>query len=362
MADLKTALYEKHVALGAKMAPFGGYIMPIQYHSIQAEHLRVRETVGVFDVSHMGEFIVRGEGALDFVDRMTVNSVAKLQIDQAQYSAMLLENGGIVDDLLVYRFEDHFMIVVNASNRRKDFAWLENHQPENVELFDASEEYSLLAIQGRNAVELVQSLTAENLEEIKYYWFKEGVVADCPAIISRTGYTGEDGLELYVENKYATKLWDRVMEAGKSFSIEPIGLGARDTLRLEMKFALYGNDIDETTNPIEAGLGWITKSAKGEFIGRNAILDVKKHGITRKLIGFEAEGKAIPRHGYDCFQGGDKIGHVTSGCWSPCLEKGIGIAYLATEFTQVGTRFEVDIRGKRIPAVVVDTPFYKRSY
>lgn len=364
MEGAKTALYEKHVALGAKMVSFGGYIMPIQYHSIVEEHRRVRASVGLFDVSHMGEFIVRGEKALEFLNRITVNNVTKLHVNQAQYSAMLLEDGGIIDDLLVYRFEDHLMMVVNAANRRKDFEWVSRHAAgfNGVEVRDASDEITLLAIQGRNAPELVQSLTDTPLDEIKYYWFHEGTVAGSPAVISRTGYTGEDGFELYIANEHAENLWDAVLEAGRRYDIEPVGLGARDTLRLEMKFALYGNDIDETTNPIEAGLGWVTKVNKGDFIGRDAILKVKEKGLTRRLIGFEIEGKAIPRHGYACLQGGESIGHVTSGGWSPSLDKGIGMAYLAKEYTQVGTRFEIDVRNRLFNATVVETPFYRRPY
>ncbi len=362
MEGAKTALYNKHVEAGAKLAPFAGYIMPIQYAGINAEHRKVRESVGMFDVSHMGEFFVSGDGAAEWLNSMTVNNVRKLNVNQAQYSATLFEDGGIVDDLLVYRFEDKFMIVVNAANRQKDWNHFVDNKPDGVELVDDSDSYSLLAIQGRNAQPTIQKLTDVKLEEIKYYHFAEGNVADMPMIISRTGYTGEDGFELYVKNEYAEKLWDAIMEAGAEFDIEPIGLGARDTLRLEMKFALYGNDIDHTTNTIEAGLGWITKSAKGEFIGRDAVLKVKEQGITRKLIGFEVEGKAIPRHEYECFLGDEKIGHVTSGCWSPMLDKGVGMAYLDKEYTQVGTRFEVAIRNKRVPAVVVETPFYKRPY
>lgn len=362
MEGAKTALYDKHVAAGAKMVPFAGFVMPIQYHSIKAEHLKVRESVGIFDVSHMGEFLVTGEGAADFLNSKTVNNVHKLKVGQAQYSAALRPEGGIIDDLLVYRFEDHYMVVVNAANRDKDIEALSQGAPDSVKIRDASEEFSLMAIQGRNAPATIQKLTDVALDEIKYYRFVEGEISGMPAIISRTGYTGEDGFELYVANEYAGKIWDAVMEAGEEFEIEPIGLGARDTLRLEMKFSLYGNDIDETTNPIEAGLGWITKVNKGEFIGKEAILKVKADGITRKLIGFEVEGKAIPRHDYECFMGDEKIGYVTSGCWSPNLDKGIGMAYLAKEYTPVETRFEIEIRNKRIPAVVVETPFYKRPY
>ncbi len=362
MEGTKTALHEKHIAAGGKMVEFAGYIMPIQYHSITAEHKKVRESVGVFDVSHMGEIWVRGEGALDFINKITVNNPTKLQVNQAQYSAMLFEDGGFIDDLIVYRFENKYMLVVNASNHAKDLAWIEQHAPANVTIDDASHRMSLLAVQGRNAPAVIQKLTDTNLEEIKFYWFREGEIAGHPAIISATGYTGEAGFELYVDNESAPEIWDAVMEAGQEFDIEPIGLGARDTLRLEMKFSLYGNDIDENHHPLEAGLGWITKVNKGEFIGRDAVLAAKEKGLTRKLIGFEVEGKAIPRHGYECFQGDTKIGDVTSGVWSPSLDTGIGMAYLNKEFTAVGTKFELDIRGKRKPARVVETPFYKRPY
>lgn len=362
MDGAKTALYDKHVAAGAKMVPFAGYQMPIQYRSITEEHKRVRTTVGIFDVSHMGEVWVKGDRAADFVSKITVNNAAKLQVNQAQYSAMLYENGGIIDDLLVYRFPDRFLLVVNASNREKDIDWIRKHAPGDVVIDDASDRISLMAIQGRNAHQVVQKLTKTKLDEILFYWFREGEIDGHRAIISRTGYTGEEGFELYVDNEDAPAIWDAVMEAGKEFDIEPIGLGARDTLRMEMKYCLYGNDIDETTNPIEAGLGWITKVNKGEFIGRDTILDVKAKGIERKLVGFVVEGKAIPRHGYECFAGGEKIGAVTSGCWSPSIDQGIGIAYLAKEYTPLDTKFELDIRGKMVSAKVVETPFYKRDY
>jgi len=362
MEGVKTAFYEKHLVFGAKMVPFAGYLMPIQYHSITAEHLHVRQSVGVFDVSHMGEIWVKGDRAIEFVNRMTVNNVSKLQVNQAQYSALLYENGGIVDDLIVYRFPDRILLVVNASNKDKDYTWIEKHAPGDIILDDASDRMSLLAVQGRHAKAVVQKLTTTNLDDIGFYWFRDGLVADARCIISRTGYTGEEGFELYIDNESAEQVWNAVFEAGREFDIQPIGLGARDTLRLEMKYALYGNDIDQNTNPIEAGLGWITKVNKGDFIGRDAILEVKEKGLTRKLIGFEIDGKAIPRHEYKCFQGDSEIGFVTSGCWSPSLDKGIGMAYLETEYTQVGTRFEVDVRGKRIPAFVVETPFYNRPY
>jgi len=362
MEGAKTALYEKHIEAGAKMVPFAGYMMPIQYESIKAEHEHVRNSVGVFDVSHMGEVWIKGDGAVDFVNSITVNNVSKLAENQAQYSAMLFDDGGIVDDLIVYRYPDKIMMVINASNHDKDVEWIKKHAGNKVEIEDASDKMSLMAVQGRHAETILQKLTDVKLDEIKFYWFRQGKIADVEAIISRTGYTGEAGFELYVSNEDIVKLWEAVFEAGKEYDIRPIGLGARDTLRLEMKYALYGNDIDETTNPIEAGLGWITKANKGEFVGREAILEAKSKGLTRKLIGFELEGKAIPRHDYLCFQGDEEIGKVTSGCWSPSLEKGIGTAYLKKEYTAVGTHFELEIRGKRISAKVVETPFYKRPY
>lgn len=362
MEGVKTALYNRHVEAGAKLVPFAGFLMPIQYRSITEEHRKVRGSVGVFDVSHMGEFWVKGDKAVEFVERLTVNNVRKLQVNQAQYSAMLYENAGIIDDLIVYRLEDRFMLVVNAANREKDWEWIKQHTIDGVEIEDASDRMSLLAVQGRHAEDVIGKLTETDLSAIKFYWFREGEVAGHRAIISRTGYTGEAGFELYVDNENAPEIWDAVLEAGEEFGIEPAGLGARDTLRMEMKLALYGNDIDQTTNPIEAGLGWITKVNKGDFVGREAVQAVKEKGISRKLIGFEVEGKAIPRKDYVCYQGAEEIGLVTSGCWSPSLDKGIGMAYLSKENTPVGTRFELEIRGKRIPAQVVETPFYHRDY
>jgi len=362
MDGAKTALYEKHVEAGAKIVPFAGHLMPIQYRSIVEEHKRVRSTVGIFDVSHMGEIWIKGDRAAEFVSKITVNNAAKLQVNQAQYSAMLYENGGIIDDLIVYRYPDRFLLVVNAANRQKDFDWIKRRASGDIIIDDASDRISLLAVQGRNAKQVVQKLTRTKLDEFQFYWFREGEIAGHRTIISRTGYTGEEGFELYVDNETAPAVWDAVLDAGQEFEIEPVGLGARDTLRMEMKYALYGNDIDENTNPIEAGLGWITKVNKGDFIGRDAILEIKAKGIERKLIGFVVEGKAIPRHEYECFSAGEKIGVVTSGCWSPTLDQGIGIAYLAKEYAPLDSRFELDIRGKKITAKVVETPFYKRDY
>ena len=290
MAAKPTALTEVHRARGAKIVEFAGFLMPIQYQSIRSEHLRVRTTVGVFDVSHMGEFHVTGADREAFVDSITVNDVKGLQVGQVQYSCMCMPHAGIVDDLLVYRFPDKIMLVVNASNAEKDWNWIRQHQRGDVQLRNASDEITLLAVQGRYAEPLVQKLTKTDLSRIKYYWFDEGEVAGAKAILSRTGYTGEDGFEIYHANADARQVWDALFEAGKEFQLEPIGLGARDSLRLEMKMCLYGNDIDETTNPLEAGLGWITKLSKGEFVGRQKLLDVKEQGLRRKLVGLEVEG------------------------------------------------------------------------
>jgi aminomethyltransferase len=361
----KTALTEVHRQLGAKMVEFAGYEMPIQYSSIRAEHLRVRTTVGVFDVSHMGEFYVTGPDREAFVDHVTVNDVKGLHEGQVHYSCACMPNAGIVDDLLVYRFPDKIMLVVNGANVEKDWNWFVSQKRGNIELTDHTDEITLLAIQGRYAQPLIQKLTKTDLSEIKYYWFKEGEVAGAKAIISRTGYTGEDGFELYFENRHALKLWDALFEAGKEFQFEPIGLGARDSLRLEMKMCLYGNDIDETTNPLEAGLGWITKLNKGDFIGREKLLEIKKAGLNRKLVGIEVEGAGFPRHGYSILgANGSKnsIGTVTSGTVSPCLNKGIATGYVPLSLSEPGSKVQIDCRGRIFPAEVVKTPFYQRPY
>lgn len=359
MQPKKTALYETHRKLGAKIVEFAGFLMPLQYTSIMAEHLRVRSTVGVFDVSHMGEIEFWGEGALEFLQRMTVNDVSRLAVNQAQYSVMCYEDGGVVDDLLLYRFSDHYMMVVNAVNTEKDYQWLKEHQPPGVKLKNVSDQITLLAVQGRKSQVTLQKLTPLDLSTIRYYHFQQGKLADTPMIISRTGYTGEDGFELYIDRKDSQRVWEAVMEAGREFNIEPVGLGARDTLRLEMKYCLYGSDIDQTTNPLEAGLGWLIKFDKGDFIGREALLKVKERGLTRRLIGFRMEDRVIPRHGYPIFREDQQIGHVTSGTFSPCLKAGIGMGYVKRGFSEVGTELEVLIRGKRVRAKVVETPFYK---
>lgn len=348
------------------MVDFAGYKMPIQYHSIRAEHIRVRTTVGVFDVSHMGEFFVTGAGREAFIDSMTVNDIKSMHVGQAQYSCMCMPNGGIVDDLLIYKFEDRFMIVVNAANMQKDWEWLYSHKPADVEMRNRTEDYSLLAIQGREAPAVVQQIVESDVTSLRYYTFVEGRVCDHPAIISRTGYTGEDGFELYLENEYAPEVWDAVMNAGKQFEIEPIGLGARDSLRLEMKMALYGNDIDDTTNPLEAGLGWITKLNKeADFIGKAELLKVKEAGVTRRLVAIELDGGGFPRPHYPILskvEGGEVVGEVTSGTVSPMLNKGIALGYVPVELAKIGTELAIDCRGKICAAEVIKPPFYNRPY
>ncbi|MDZ7292380.1 MAG: glycine cleavage system aminomethyltransferase GcvT [candidate division KSB1 bacterium] len=358
----KTALYDIHAGLGAKLVEFAGYWMPVQYRGIIEEHRKVRSSVGVFDVSHMGEFEFRGKAASEFLQRMTINDISRLQEYQAQYSAICYPDGGIVDDVIVYRWPDRYMMVVNASNIEKDFAWLSQHATPEVGLVNSSDEISLFAVQGRHAQATLQKIVNVNLAGVKYYWFISGEIAGVPAFISRTGYTGEDGFEVGVAVPYSEKVWNAIFEAGKEFGIEPIGLGARDTLRLEMKYCLYGNDIDQTTNPLEAGLGWITKMEKGDFIGRDAILKIKTAGIARKLVGFELEGKNIARHGYPILKEGAQIGRVTSGTFSPSLEKSIGMGYVASEHATVDTELAIDIRGRVARGRVVKTPFYQRPY
>jgi len=358
----KTALYDVHQKLGAKLIEFAGYYMPVLYKGILEEHLRVRRTVGMFDVSHMGEFEVSGENAERFLQRMTINDVAGLQMYQAQYNALCYEHGGIVDDLLVYRLPDRFLLVVNASNIDKDFQWLQEHLLDHVSLTNRTDDFSLLAVQGRNATAVLQKLTSANLSDIKNYWFISDKLADVAMLIARTGYTGEEGYEIMFAPEHSKKVWQRIMDAGKEFEIEPIGLGARDTLRLEVKYCLYGNDIDKTTNPLEAGLGWITKLKKGDFIGRDALLQIKEKGMTRKLVGFEIKDRAFPRKGYEIFSQEKQIGVVTSGMFSPVLEKSIGLGYVESAFTDIGTELSISIRGKKIRAEVVKTPFYVRPY
>ena len=363
MSTKKTALYDIHKEAGAKLVEFAGYYMPIQYKGINEEHKRVRSSVGIFDVSHMGEFEISGEKAEEFLQYVTINDVKNLSVNQVQYSALCYEDGGIVDDLLVYRFQDKFMSVVNASNLDKDFDWLKNHLIDGVDLKNRSDDFSLIAVQGRKAEATLQKLTKSDLSQLDTYWLTEGKIAGNAAMIARTGYTGEDGFEVMVENENVKHTWQEIMEAGEEFEIEPIGLGARDTLRLEVKYCLYGNDIDKTTNPLEAGLGWITKLNKdGDFIGKNAIRKVKEDGLSRKLVCFELGGKAIPRHGYKIASNDEEVGYVTSGMFSPLLNKPIGLGYVQINKAKVGTQLTVDIRNRKFPATIVKPPFYKRDY
>lgn len=360
----KTALYDIHKQAGAKLVEFAGFFMPIQYKGINDEHLRVRTSVGIFDVSHMGEFEISGPRAEEFVHYMTVNDVKNLNIYQVQYSAMCYDDGGIVDDLLVYRYPDKFIMVVNASNIEKDFQWLKDHLfDDGVELKNRSDEFSLLAVQGRKAETTLQKLTEVDLSPIKNYWSADAEIVNVPAMIARTGYTGEDGFEVMIKNNEAEKVWHAIMDAGEEFDIEPIGLAARDTLRMEVNFCLYGNDIDKTTNPLEAGLGWITKLNKeGDFIASDVLKKVKEDGLSRKLVAFELEGKAIPRHEYEIMSNEQQVGFVTSGMYSPILNKPIGLGYVDIDRTKIGTQLTIDIRGRKFPATIVKPPFYKRDY
>ncbi len=358
----KTKFYNIHVKAGAKIVEFAGYLMPIQYSSIIGEHKAVRNSVGVFDVSHMGEVFVKGEKALDFVQQITVNDASKLIPGRVQYSAMCYEDGGIVDDLLVYRLaENEFLLVINASNIEKDFDWMKKNNL-GVDLQNKSDEYSLLAVQGPNSKKIIQKLTSDPVD-IEYYHFMNTKINGINLILSRTGYTGELGYELYFQGdeKIAEGLWNSVMETGKEFNIQPAGLAARDSLRLEMGFCLYGNDIDQTTNPLEAGLGWITKLKKDKFIGKEALLKVKEKGLKRKLVPLTTDEKAFPRHGYDLTAEGKKIGTVTSGTVSPVLDKPIALGYVDIEFANEGSKINFSIRGKEIPAEVVKLPFIKKE-
>ena len=355
----RTPLRDVHVKAGAKMVPFGGWDMPVQYTGIIEEHRAVRRAAGLFDISHMGEFEIQGRDALAIVQRLCTNDAAALQIGQVQYSLLCYREGGIVDDLTLYRLgDDHFMLTVNASNIDKDWRWVTEHGRGDARWKNVSEETALLAVQGPKAEALVQRLADADVTRVLYYHFIRGKVAGVPAIISRTGYTGEDGFELYIPAARAERLWYALMDAGKADGIRPIGLGARDTLRLEMKFALYGNDIDQTTNPLEAGLGWVVKPAKGDFIGKAPIEALRAAGVKRKLVGFEMAERAVPRHGYRLLKNGAEAGVVTSGSFGPAVEKSIGMGYVRADLAAVGTALDVEIRGQAHPARVVKTPFY----
>ncbi|HPF97710.1 MAG: glycine cleavage system aminomethyltransferase GcvT [Mangrovimonas sp.] len=356
-----TALTDVHIALGAKMVPFAGYNMPVQYEGVTVEHETVRNGVGVFDVSHMGEFLIEGPKALELIQNVCSNDASKLTIGKAQYSCLPNEDGGIVDDLIVYRIkEETYLLVVNASNIEKDWNWIASKNSVGATMRNLSEDYSLLAIQGPKAVEAMQSLTSHDLSQIKFYNFVVGDFAGIDyVIISATGYTGSGGFEIYCKNSEVKQIWDKVFEAGKDYGIKPIGLAARDTLRLEMGYCLYGNDIDDTTSPIEAGLGWICKFNK-PFTNSEALEKEKLHGPERKLVAFELDERGIPRHDYDIVDGqGKTIGRVTSGTMSPSLGKGIGLGYVPSVFAEEGSKINIQIRKNAIPATVVKLPFYK---
>jgi aminomethyltransferase len=355
------ALTDVHQSLGAKMVPFAGYLMPVSYEGINAEHETVRKGVGVFDVSHMGEFILKGPKALDLIQRVTTNDASKLVDGKVQYSCLPNDAGGIVDDLLVYRIDEKtYMLVVNASNIEKDWNWIRKFNSENVEMHNISDQTSLLAVQGPKAVDVLQPLTDMDLRSMQYYTFSKGKFAGVDnVLVSATGYTGAGGFEVYVENAHAKKLWDAIFESGKQYGIKPIGLGARDTLRLEMGFCLYGNDIDDTTSPIEAGLGWITKFTK-EFTNSAELKMQKEQGVAMKLVGFEMIDRGIPRHGYEIVNAaGVKIGHVTSGTQSPSLQKAIGMGYVTTDNSKEGSEIFIPIRDKQLKAKIVKVPFFK---
>jgi aminomethyltransferase len=364
-----TPITDKHIALGAKMAEFAGYNMPIVYTSIQEEHQTVREGVGVFDVTHMGEFIVKGKEALDLVQWVTSNNAARLEIGQIQYSCLPNGKGGIVDDLLVYRLPEDkcaegervYLLVVNASNMEKDWNWINEQNKFDARLENISDKTGLLAVQGPKAAEALQSLTDIDLKGMKYYTFAKGRFAGIDnVLVSATGYTGSGGFEIYADDKDLPAIWDAVLEAGADFGIKPIGLGARDTLRLEMGYCLYGNDITDETSPIEAGLGWITKTKDTQFIDRDLFVRQRKEGVSRKLVAFEVDGRRVPRHDYPIEdEAGNVIGKVTSGTLSPSLGIPIGLGYVSTAFAAVGTQIFVSLGKKRLPAKVVKLPFYK---
>ncbi len=358
----QSPFHSEHVALGARMIDFHGWELPVQYTGVKDEHLTVRSAAGLFDVSHMGEIWVTGPGALEALNRVVTNNLAKLTDGQAQYNAMLRPNGGIVDDLVVYRISsDQWMMVVNASNREKDLAWVRENIRDRAQVEDRSDTTAQMALQGPKAQEILSGLTDLDLPSIKFYRFGQGKVAGIDALVSRTGYTGEDGFEIYVDAAQAPKVWRAIMDAGRPLGLKPAGLGARDSLRLEMKFALYGNDIDETTNPLEAGLKWIVKMKKGDFIGRDALVEIKEAGLRRHLVGLEITGRGIARHGYTVLHDGEEVGVVTSGTQSPSLNKPIAMAYVRHGLHQVGTGLQVEVRGRRVDAVVVETPFYRKD-
>ncbi len=362
MALKRTAFRDIHVRLGAKMVDFAGFEMPVQYTSILEEHRLVRERVGVFDVSHMGEIEIAGRDALNFVQRLTVNDASRLKEGRVQYSAMCYDHGGMIDDLLVYGMGDSYLLVVNAANTSKDLAWIRQHEEAGVTVKDASDVTSLLAVQGPRSMAVLRKLTDADISSMKYYSFSRLRLAGQDVLLSRTGYTGELGYEIYfsADPSAGEAMWESIMQAGTEFGIGPVGLGARDTLRLEMGYCLYGQDIDKTTNPLEAGLGWITKLEKEKFIGKEALVRAAREGVHRRLVGFTLEGKAFPRHGYPIVSEQGDGGYVTSGTFSPSLQMGIGLGYVGAESAAEGTVLQVDIRGRKVSAKVVPLPFVKK--
>lgn len=359
----RTPLYEEHRRAGGKIVPFAGWEMAVQYPAgITAEHKLVRTAAGLFDVCHMGELEIHGPQALDLVQHVTTNDASKLAVGQAQYSVICQEDGGAVDDCIVYRFPDHYMIVVNASNAVKDREWIARFVPKfDARLIDRSDDTGLIALQGPLSQQILARLTEADLDAIGYYHFAEGEVAGVKAVISRTGYTGEDGFEIAVPADETANVWRRLLEAGAPEGIAPIGLGARDSLRLEMGYILYGNDLDERRTPLEAGLGWVTKLDKGEFIGREALQQQKATGVRDRLVGFVLRERGFPRHGYEVRVDGEPAGEVTSGVHAPTLEQGVGLAYVPVEASRPGTLIDVMVRGKAVPAEVVRPPFYKEG-
>jgi aminomethyltransferase len=357
----KTPFYKYHIEAGAKMVPFAGYLMPVQYSGITAEHLAVRENVGMFDLSHMGEFMVSGSGALDFIQKMTTNDASMLEVGQIQYSCLCYEDGGIVDDLLVYRLSEAYLLIVNGANIEKDYEWLVSHLDNNVQLDNKSDYFGLLAIQGPNAQQVLEGMSDFDFESVPYYHWAMVTIGGHSILMSRTGYTGEDGFEIYIPYNIADDIWKIALKAGKKYDMKLIGLGARDSLRMEMKMALYGNDIDQTTSPIEASLAWVVKLDKGDFIGRDIIEKQKAEKPKWRLICLELLEKAFPRQGYAIISEGEVVGRVTSGTMSPSLKKPIAMGYLPLALTKIGNRVDIKIRDKLIPAEVVKPPFYKKG-
>ena len=354
-----TILYDKHIGFNAKMVPFAEFSMPLQYTGITDEHNAVRTSVGVFDVSHMGEFTISGNDAENFLQLLTTNDINKLAIGRAQYSTMCLENGGIIDDLVIYRFDDHYMMVVNAANIGSDFQWISNKIKGDVTLRDISDETNLIAVQGPKSGGLLHGITDHNPSELKFYHFIETNVAGYPVVLSRTGYTGELGFEIYGNDESILAIWDKLFDT-QELQVLPIGLGARDTLRMEMKYTLYGMDIDRGTTPIEAGLRWITKFDKGAFIGRQSLMD-ENIEYKKRLVCFEMMERAVPRHNYEIFVNEKQIGMVTSGTQSPSLNKGIGLGYVEMEYANPGTKIDIDIRGRKKSATIMKPPLYKHG-